>query len=195
MFFRDENKRPVDQGHRQDRNKDDILRQGKLQREQRLLAKRQADASSFLQRRFRGMIVKKSLLKDLSDLSGIHQVPKNVNAILALISLKASDDTDGANKMKVMILQKALPKIFHKINVLLRLQNELKLVDGSFQENLVTLVEHFSSIGLTKFPDIRHEVQVLVERLLHSILVKKDMTMFDRLRKATVSSFSQPISD
>ena len=109
-----------------------------------------------------------------------------------MISLKASGDTDGAKKMKVMILQKALPKIFHKINVLLRLQNELKLVDSSFQENLVTLVEHFSSIGLTKFPEIKFEVQVLVERLLHSILVKRDMTMFDRLRKATVATFSSP---
>jgi len=48
MFFRDDSKRPVDLGHRQDKNKQDILRQGRLEREQRQLAKRQEEAASFL---------------------------------------------------------------------------------------------------------------------------------------------------
>ena len=64
------------------------------------------------------MVAKKTLLIELTQ---VEQVPKNVNAVLALINLKANGDSEQANNMKVLILKKALPKIFNKINVLLRL--------------------------------------------------------------------------
>ena len=64
------------------------------------------------------MVAKKTLLIELTQ---VEQVPKNVNAVLALINLKANGDSEQANNMKVLILKKALPKIFNNINVLLRL--------------------------------------------------------------------------
>lgn len=89
------------------------MRQGRIEREQRLLAKRQEEAANFLQRKLKAIHAKKKLH---TDLTVVQQVPKIVAEILALIKLKASDN----QKMKETILLKAMPKIFNNVNVLLR---------------------------------------------------------------------------
>ena len=70
----------------------------------------------------KAIIVKKALYNDLAV---GQQVPKIVAEILALIKLRASDN----QLMKETILLKALPKIFNKINVLLRFQNETRCLN------------------------------------------------------------------
>ena len=65
---------------------------------------------------------------------------------------------------------KALPKIFTKVNVLLRFQSETRCYNMPYIVNLVTLVEHFASSGLTKFNAVRAEIELLVERLYQAVL-------------------------
>ena len=65
------------------------MRQGRIEREQRLLAKRQEEAANFLQRKLKAIHAKKKLH---TDLTVVQQVPKIVAEILALIKLKASDN-------------------------------------------------------------------------------------------------------
>ena len=70
-----------------------------------------------MQRNFKRMLVVKHLKQDLVQNL---KVPLNVNSILALINLKAADDSDASLKLKKTILLKGLPKIFKQINALLR---------------------------------------------------------------------------
>ena len=65
MFFRDDSKRPVDQGHRQDKNKNDILAQGRIEREQRQKAKKQESVAFLLQRVMRGSLARRQFLNDM----------------------------------------------------------------------------------------------------------------------------------
>ena len=78
--------------------------------------------------------------------------------------------------MRETILSKALPKIFHKINLLLRLQNEMIYnsidSDGTYATSLVSLLAQIQNTGgLTKFASMKVEIQVLIERLFGAILV------------------------
>ena len=56
------------------------------------------------------------------------------------------------------------------MNVLLRFQSETRCYNISYIVNLVTLVEHFASSGLTKFNAVRAEIELLVERLYQAVL-------------------------
>jgi len=130
-----------------------------------LLAACDDEAASFLQRRLKGILAKKHLRTDLTQ---VQQVPKIVAELLTLIQLRASGDQNA--KMRETILLKALPRIFTKVNVLLRFQSETRCFNSVYAANLVTLVEHFASSGLTKFEMIREEIELLIERLYQAVL-------------------------
>ena len=114
-----------------------------------------------------------------------------------MIRLKASDGSEAARKIKEAILLKALPQVFHKVNILLRLQNEFLLqrregietyANERFTVNMVTMVGFFSEIGLTKFSSLKNEIEVLVQRLLTGVVLKGDTEVFDQLVRAIKGS-------
>ena len=65
MYFRDDSKRPVDQGHREVLDRQKILQQGRLEREKRQLQKRQEEGAKLIQRHLKGFLAFKTLKNSL----------------------------------------------------------------------------------------------------------------------------------
>ena len=130
MFF-DDKKSKVDQAHRTDLDKSQILLKSRQEREKRQLTKNQALAATTVQSKLRGYLACKKLHSQLSK----DDLPKIVHEVVVVL-----------NKLPEQQIQKVisqvLTKIIHKVNCFLRASQRINS-KNSIHLDFFTDLSHF----------------------------------------------------